>query len=138
MKYSLISRDWIADCVEIMHEAYAADAIIALGGCDKTVPGVLMPLARLDAIGISLYGGTILPGCSREGKSLDAQNIMEAIGSYGAGLIDIEELDHIERCALPGSGSCGGMFTANTMSSAVEALGMALPGMIFTMYFRYS
>ncbi|XP_064384932.1 dihydroxy-acid dehydratase-like isoform X1 [Halichondria panicea] len=129
MRYSLISRDWIADCVEIMHEAYAADAVIALGGCDKTVPGVLMPLARLDAIGISLYGGTILPGC-RQGKKegLDAQSIMEAIGAYGAGSIDIEELHDIEKCSLPGSGACGGMFTANTMSAAVEALGMALPG----------
>lgn len=129
MRYSLISRDWIADCVEIMHEAYAADAIIALGGCDKTVPGVLMPLARLDSVGLSLYGGTILPGC-KEGteEPLDAQSIMEAIGSFGAGLIDIEELHKIERCALPGSGACGGMFTANTMSSSVEALGMALPG----------
>lgn len=129
MKYSLVSRDWIADCVEIMHEAYSADAIVALGGCDKTVPGVLMPLARLNAVGVSLYGGTILPGCmaGRE-EGLDAGTVMEAIGSFGAGLIDIEELHGIEKCALPGSGACGGMFTANTMSSAVEALGMAPPG----------
>jgi dihydroxy-acid dehydratase len=129
MKYSLISRDWIADCVEIMHEAYAADAVIGLGGCDKTVPGVLMPIARLNSIGACLYGGTILPGhCEGHAEALDVKSVMEAIGSYGAGLIDIEELQQIERCALPGSGACGGMYTANTMSCAVEALGMALPG----------
>lgn len=132
MRYSLISRDWVADCVEIMHEAYQADAMVTLGGCDKTVPGVVMPMARLNAIGLSLYGGTILPGCYRnkagEEEALDAQSIMEAIGSYGSGTMDIEELGQVERCSLPGSGSCGGMFTANTMSSSVEALGMALPG----------
>jgi dihydroxy-acid dehydratase len=126
MKYSLVSRDWIADCVEIMAEAYAVDAVIALCGCDKTVPGVLMPLARLNAVGVCLYGGTILPGCL-DGKSIDVQTIVEAIGSYGAGLMDIEELHRTECSALPGSGACGGMFTANTMSSAVEALGMSPP-----------
>lgn len=129
MKYSLVSRDWIADCIEIMHEAYSADAIIALGGCDKTVPGALMPLARLDLIGAFLYGGTILPGCCPgQTERQDAQSVMEAIGSFGAGTMDIEELHNVECCALPGSGACGGMFTANTMSAAVEALGMSLPG----------
>ncbi|XP_065181071.1 dihydroxy-acid dehydratase 2-like [Sycon ciliatum] len=128
MKYSLISRDLIADCGELMHQAYAADSIIALGGCDKTVPGVLMPLARLNTPGISLYGGTILPGKCDGHEHLDACSVMEAIGSYGAGIMDIEELHKIECGSLPGSGACGGMYTANTMSSAVEALGMALPG----------
>ncbi|KAL5475442.1 hypothetical protein EMCRGX_G025259 [Ephydatia muelleri] len=124
MKYSLISRDWIADCIEIMHEAYSADAIVALGG----FPGALMPLARLDLIGAFLYGGTILPGhCPGKTERQDAQSVME-VGSYGAGIMDIEELHSVECCALPGSGACGGMFTANTMSASVEALGMSLPG----------
>eukprot|EP00112_Aurelia_sp_Birch-Aquarium-sp1_P019486 Seg4826.1 transcript_id=Seg4826.1/GoldUCD/mRNA.D3Y31 product="Dihydroxy-acid dehydratase" protein_id=Seg4826.1/GoldUCD/D3Y31 len=128
MKYSLISRDLIADCIETMHDGYSADAIITFGGCDKTNPGVLMPLARHNLIGITLYGGTITPGCSEKHEALDQGDVMEAIGSYGAGLIDVEELYSIECKANPGAGACGGMFTANTMSSAIEALGMALPG----------
>ncbi|XP_065835395.1 dihydroxy-acid dehydratase 2-like [Oscarella lobularis] len=128
MRYSLISRDWIADCVEIMHEAYSADAVLSLGACDKTVPGVVMPLARLNAIGLFLYGGTILPGhCEGYDKGLDGGSVKEAIGKFGRGIIDIEELHRVERCALPGSGSCGGMFTANTMSSVMAALGIAIP-----------
>lgn len=107
MRYSLISRDWIADCVEIMHAGYAADAIISLGGCDKTVPGVLMPLARLNATGVQMYGGAIRPGCSKKFGTIDVRSVMEAIGSYGAGLIDMEDLTDIECHSLPGSGSCG-------------------------------
>ncbi|XP_062513122.1 dihydroxy-acid dehydratase-like [Corticium candelabrum] len=124
MKYSLVSREWIADCVEIMHQAYSADAVIAVGGCDKTVPGVLMPVARLDAIATFVYGGARLPG----ENGLDTSNVKEAIGAYGAGLIDLEELHRIEKCSAAGSGTCSGMFTANTMASLAEALGMAVPG----------
>eukprot|EP01121_Diplochlamys_sp_Union-15-3_P018293 TRINITY_DN6634_c0_g1_i1.p1 TRINITY_DN6634_c0_g1~~TRINITY_DN6634_c0_g1_i1.p1 ORF type:complete len:576 (-),score=121.96 TRINITY_DN6634_c0_g1_i1:35-1762(-) len=127
MKYSLISRDLIADCIETMNQGYLTDAAICLAGCDKTLPGVLMPLARRNVVGITLYGGTILPGfCS--GHVVDVMDLMEAIGKYSAGFIDIEELHKMECTSMPGSGSCGGMFTANTMSSAIEALGMALPG----------
>eukprot|EP00035_Acanthoeca_spectabilis_P037412 m.45094 g.45094 ORF g.45094 m.45094 type:complete len:605 (+) comp8601_c0_seq1:4468-6282(+) len=133
MRYSLISRDYIADCLEIMHEGYAADAMITLGGCDKSVPGVVQVLARMDIPGISLFGGPALPGkCTDKitltDRGLDPGKVMEAIGAYSAGLIDVEELYRIECTALPGSGTCSAMFTACTMASAVEALGIALPG----------
>jgi len=128
MRYSLVSRDYIADCIEIMHEGYAADAMITLGGCDKTVPGALMPIARLDRVGLSLFGGAALPGrCAdlknpiRPGKGLDPGSVMEGIGSYGAGLIDLEDLYQLECASLPNSGSCSAMFTACTMASVVEA-----------------
>jgi len=136
MRYSLISREVICDCIETMHEGYHADAIITLGGCDKSVPGVVMPLARKDLVGISLFGGPALPGvsdkpCGADGekpRGLDPGSVMEAIGAYGNGLIDVEELHKMECTALPGSGTCSAMFTACTMASAVEAMGMALPG----------
>eukprot|EP01097_Dermamoeba_algensis_P009334 TRINITY_DN6550_c0_g1_i1.p1 TRINITY_DN6550_c0_g1~~TRINITY_DN6550_c0_g1_i1.p1 ORF type:complete len:549 (-),score=120.35 TRINITY_DN6550_c0_g1_i1:72-1718(-) len=129
MRYSLISREYIADSIEIMHEGYAADAIITLCGCDKTVPGALMPLPRLNLIGLTLYGGAALPGRDpKKNKALDPGAMMEAIGAYGNGTIDIEELHKMECLTIPGSGSCSAMFTANTMASVVEALGMALPG----------
>ncbi|CAK0891858.1 unnamed protein product [Prorocentrum cordatum] len=135
MRYSLISRELIADSIETMHEGYHADAIITLGGCDKTVPGVVMPLARKNLIGLSLFGGPALPGQSKrpcggdeKPRGLDPGTVMEAIGAYGNGLIDMEELHRIECTALPGSGTCSAMFTACTMASAVEAMGMALPG----------
>eukprot|EP01098_Paradermamoeba_levis_P004660 TRINITY_DN1985_c0_g1_i1.p1 TRINITY_DN1985_c0_g1~~TRINITY_DN1985_c0_g1_i1.p1 ORF type:complete len:585 (+),score=189.63 TRINITY_DN1985_c0_g1_i1:58-1812(+) len=129
MRYSLISRDYIADCIEIMHEGYAADGIITLSGCDKTVPGTLMPLPRLNLIGVTLYGGAALPGKHPiKERGLDPGTVMEAIGAYGAKVIDIEELNKIECLSLPGSGTCSAMFTANTMASVVEALGMSLPG----------
>ena len=100
--------------IETMHEAYCADGIITLSGCDKTIPGAVMPLARLDAVGLTLYGGTILPG-SRPGKEgqefLTQQSAFEAVGQLSAGTIDIEEFHAIECSACPGSGSCGGMFT---------------------------
>ncbi|KAL1525689.1 hypothetical protein AB1Y20_020540 [Prymnesium parvum] len=128
MRYSLVSRDYIADCIEIMHEGYAADAMITLGGCDKTVPGALMPIARLNVVGLSLFGGAALPGRHEAaGKSLDPGSVMEGIGAYSAGLIDVEELHKLECNALPGSGTCSAMFTACTMASVVEAIGMALP-----------
>lgn len=135
MRYSLISREHICDCIEIMHEGYHADAIITLGGCDKSVPGVVMPLARKDLIGVSLFGGPALPGVAKrqcgsdeKPRGLDPGSVMEAIGAYGNGIIDMEELHRIECTALPGSGTCSAMFTACTMASAVEAMGMALPG----------
>jgi len=127
MKYSLVSRDYIADTIEIMHEGYMADAIITLGGCDKSVPGVLMPLARLNLIGLTLYGGAAHPGHIEGKRGLDGGSVMEGIGAYGAGLIEIEDLYNLECLALPGTGSCSAMFTACTMASIIEALGMSLP-----------
>jgi dihydroxy-acid dehydratase len=138
MKYSLPSRDLIADCIEMMHEGYRADALITLGGCDKTQPGVLMSIARGNYIGITLYGGTIRPGNTHgkapkfeaiyQTKALNNGTAYEAVGMYAAGKIDIEELDVVECNACPGAGACGGMFTANTMSTCFEAIGMSLPG----------
>eukprot|EP00037_Helgoeca_nana_P037078 m.14483 g.14483 ORF g.14483 m.14483 type:complete len:596 (+) comp8386_c0_seq1:94-1881(+) len=129
MRYSLPSRDLIADSIELMHEGYRGDAIITLGGCDKTQPAAIMPLARRNAIGISLYGGSILAGVHPDTcEKLDAANVFEGVGAVSAGIMDIEDLHKIECHALPGPGSCGGMFTANTMAVAIEALGMCLPG----------
>ncbi|CAJ1431820.1 unnamed protein product, partial [Effrenium voratum] len=141
MRYSLVSREVISDCIEVMHCGYHADAIITLGGCDKSVPAAIMPLARKDMLGLSLFGGPALPGihpgCKKrgadgevvdQGKALDPGKVMEAIGAYGQGLIDMEELHRAECHGLPGSGTCSAMFTACTMASVVEALGMSLPG----------
>lgn len=127
MKYSLVSRDLIADCIETMHEAYSADGLITLSGCDKTIPAALMAIARNNSIGITLYGGTILPG-RLKGKDLNIVSIFEAVGKYSAGAIDKKEMDEVEKNACPGCGACGGMYTANTMAAAIEALGMSLPG----------
>mmetsp|Transcript_96066 Transcript_96066/g.151304 ORF Transcript_96066/g.151304 Transcript_96066/m.151304 type:complete len:592 (-) Transcript_96066:67-1842(-) len=133
MRYSLVSRELITDCIETMHEGYYADACITLAGCDKSVPASVMPLARGNIIGLSLFGGPALPGrkedshCNDSRKGLDAGSIMEGIGAYGRGIIDMEELHGLECKALPGSGTCSAMFTACSMSSVVEALGMALP-----------
>lgn len=127
MKYSLVSRELIADCIETMHEAYLADGVLTLSGCDKTIPAALIPLARNNSIGLTLYGGTILPG-KLHGQDLTVVSIFEAVGNYSANVIDKEELHQIECHSCPGSGSCGGMYTANTMASAIEALGMSLPG----------
>lgn len=126
MKYSLVSRELIADCIETMHESYTADGAITISGCDKTIPGALMPLARNNAIGLTLYGGSILPGHYKD-RALTVVSTFEAIGAHGAGKIDDEELHEVECRSCPGAGSCGGMFTANTMASAIEALGMSLP-----------
>lgn len=127
MKYSLPSRDLIADCIETMHEGYAADGILTLSGCDKSIPGALMPILRNNAIGLTLYGGTILPGRYR-GEDLTIVSAFEAIGAHGAGRIDDEELRQVECRSCPGSGACGGMYTANTMASVIEAIGMSVPG----------
>ena len=127
MKYSLVSREVIADSIELMTEGYRVDAVITLSGCDKTIPGALMPIARNDLIGLTLYGGSILPGEYR-GQALNIVSAFEAIGAHCAGKIDAEELHAIECHACPGAGSCAGMYTANTMAAAIEALGMSLPG----------
>lgn len=126
MRYSLVSRDLIADCIETMHEGYLADGLITLGGCDKSIPGALMPILRNDSIGVMLYGGSIRPG-HLDGKDTTVISAFEAIGARGAGKIDDKQLGRVERNSCPGAGACGGMFTANTMSSIIEAMGMSVP-----------
>ena len=128
MRYSLVSRDAICDAIEIMHEGYKADAIVTLGGCDKSVGGVVMPLARKDMIGLSLFGGPALPGLAParrdcpegEMRRLDGGVMSEIIPQLTAGLLDIEELSRLECAAAPGSGGCAAMFTASSMAFAVE------------------
>ena len=127
MKYSLVSREVIADSIELMTEGYRVDAVITLSGCDKTIPAALMPIARNNLVGLTLYGGSILPGEYR-GQALNIVSAFEAIGAHCAGRIDAEELHAIECRACPGAGSCAGMYTANTMASAIEAMGMSPPG----------
>src|SRR5580700_5998660 len=126
MKYSLVSREVIADSIETVCGAARVDGLLAIGGCDKNMPGAMMAIARLNIPSIFLYGGTIKPG-HYGGKNLTIGSTFEAVGQYSAGRIDQVELLEIERHSCPGVGSCGGMFTANTMSSAIEALGMSLP-----------
>ncbi|PNU18782.1 dihydroxy-acid dehydratase [Geothermobacter hydrogeniphilus] len=127
MKYSLVSREVIADAIELMTEGYRVDGVLTLSGCDKTIPAALMPIARNDLIGLTLYGGSILPGLY-DGEELNIVSSFEAIGAHAAGKIDACRLKEIECHACPGAGSCGGMYTANTMASAIEALGMSIPG----------
>jgi len=127
MKYSLVSRDVIADSIELMTEGYRVDAVITLSGCDKSIPGALMPIPRNDLVGLTLYGGSILPGL-HQGEELNIVSSFEAIGAHAAGKIDDQRLHGIECHACPGAGSCGGMYTANTMASSIEALGMSVPG----------
>eukprot|EP01065_Artemidia_motanka_P027241 TRINITY_DN32469_c0_g1_i1.p1 TRINITY_DN32469_c0_g1~~TRINITY_DN32469_c0_g1_i1.p1 ORF type:complete len:610 (+),score=164.80 TRINITY_DN32469_c0_g1_i1:55-1830(+) len=129
MRMSLVSRDLIADCIELMAEAYRVDGVLTFGGCDKTNPASVMPLARTNAIGITLYAGTGRSGThpKKPGLRLQPGSPFEAAGAYSAGLIDMEELQLVECRSCPGSGTCSGMFTANTMSTAIEAMGMALP-----------
>lgn len=127
MKCSLVSRDVIADAIELVVRGHRMDAIFGIGGCDKTIPGTLMPMARLNLPSIFVYGGTILPGEYR-GKSVDIVSAFEAVGAYSKGLIEEEERYGIECNACPGPGACGGMYTANTMATAAEAMGMSLPG----------
>jgi dihydroxy-acid dehydratase len=126
MRYSLVSREVIADSVETVAGAEGFDAIVAIGGCDKNMPGCLMAMARLNRPAVFVYGGTILPGLHKE-KAVDIVSVFEAVGKRAACQIDDQELKEIEACAIPGAGSCGGMYTANTMASAIEALGMSLP-----------
>jgi dihydroxy-acid dehydratase len=127
MKYSLVSREVIADSIELMTEGYRVDAVLTLCGCDKTIPAALMPIARNNLIGLTLYGGSILPG-RHKNEELNIVSAFEGIGAHAAGKIDDRQLHAIECNACPGAGSCGGMYTANTMAAAIEALGMSLPG----------
>jgi dihydroxy-acid dehydratase len=126
MKYSLVSREVIADSIETSVQAESMDGVIAIGGCDKNMPGAMIALARMNIPAIFVYGGTIKPGHYR-GQDLTIVSAFEAVGQYTAHKIDDQELLEVERHACPGAGSCGGMYTANTMSSAIEAMGMSLP-----------
>lgn len=126
MKYSLVSREVIADSIETVSQAQSMDGVLAIGGCDKNMPGAMIAIARLNIPAIFVYGGTIKPG-HYNGQDLTIVSAFEAVGKHSAGRIDQAELTEIERQACPGTGSCGGMFTANTMSSAIEAMGMSLP-----------
>jgi len=126
MKYSLVSREVIADSIETVVGCQGYDGFVAIGGCDKNMPGCVIAMARINRPSVFVYGGTILPGC-HEGKSLDVVSVFEAVGAHANHKIDDAELKAIESCAIPGPGSCGGMYTANTMASAIEALGLSLP-----------
>ncbi|MGA8267350.1 MAG: dihydroxy-acid dehydratase, partial [Candidatus Acidiferrales bacterium] len=126
MKYSLVSREVIADSIETVCNAQRMDGVIVIGGCDKNMPGGLIAIARLNIPAIFVYGGTIKPG-HLDGKNLTVISAFEAVGQHSAGRIGDAELLEIERHSCPGAGSCGGMYTANTMSSAIEAMGMSLP-----------
>jgi dihydroxy-acid dehydratase len=127
MKASLVSREVIADEIELVARGHRMDAVLAIGGCDKTVPGSVMPLARMNLPGIFCYGGTIRAGVYGDRK-LDIVSSFEAVGAFAKGLIDEVELHEVECHACPGAGACGGMYTANTMAAAMEAIGMSLPG----------
>ncbi len=126
MKYSLVSREVIADSIETVAGCEGFDGIVAIGGCDKNMPGCLIGLARLDRPAVFVYGGTILPG-NYQGKDVDIVSVFEAVGEHANQKINDRQLGELEACAIPGPGSCGGMYTANTMASAIEALGMSLP-----------
>ena len=126
MKYSLVSREVIADSIETAVQAQSMDGLVAIGGCDKNMPGALMAIGRMNIPSIFVYGGTIKPG-HYKGVDLTVVSSFEAVGEYTAGKISKEHMLGVERRACPGAGSCGGMFTANTMSSAIEAMGMSLP-----------
>jgi dihydroxy-acid dehydratase len=126
MKCSLVSREVIADSIETVCRGASMDAVLCIGGCDKNMPGAMIAMARLNIPGLFVYGGTIKPG-HLDGNDLTVVSVFEAVGQFGAGTIDQNQLNNIEQNACPGFGSCGGMFTANTMSSAFEAMGMSLP-----------
>jgi dihydroxy-acid dehydratase len=127
MRYSLVSREVIADSIETVVSAQSLDGLLAIGGCDKNMPGALIAIARLDVPSVFVYGGTIKPGRLGD-RDLTVVSAFEAVGQWSAGRITEAELLEVERHACPGAGSCGGMYTANTMSSAIEALGLSLPG----------
>src|SRR5579862_2274039 len=124
MRYSLVSREVIADSIETVVGAEGFDGFVAVGGCDKNMPGCAMAMARMNRPSIFVYGGTIRPGVQRR----DIVSVFEAVGAHAAGKLSDAGLLEIERTAIPGPGSCGGMYTANTMASAIEALGLSLPG----------
>ena len=127
MKASLVSREIIADSIELMVRAHKYDGIVGIAGCDKSLPGTLMGMARLNVPSIFVYGGTIIPGQWNE-KQVTAQDVFEAVGSYEAGQMTMQELVSLENVACPSAGSCAGMYTANTMAAVAEAIGMSLPG----------
>jgi dihydroxy-acid dehydratase len=126
MKYSLVSREVIADSIEVVCSAQRMDGVLVIGGCDKNMPGGMIAIARLNIPAVFVYGGTTRPG-RHAGKDLTIVSAFEAVGQFGAGKMNAQELLEIERHACPGAGSCGGMYTANTMSSAIEAMGLSLP-----------
>src|SRR5687767_5497842 len=126
MKYSLVSREVIADSIETVVGCEGFDGVVAIGGCDKNMPGCIIAMARLNRPGVFVYGGTILPGCFRN-QNVDVVSVFEAVGKHANGEMNDADLAEIESCAIPGAGSCGGMYTANTMACAIEALGMSLP-----------
>ncbi|MBA2492106.1 MAG: dihydroxy-acid dehydratase [Gammaproteobacteria bacterium] len=127
MKYSLVSREVIADSIETVTACEGFDGVVAIGGCDKNMPGCLMALARLNRPAVFVFGGTISPGRLGD-RNLDIVSVFEAVGAHAGGSMTNKQLHAVESCAIPGAGACGGMFTANTMASAIEALGMSLPG----------
>ena len=126
MKYSLVSREVIADCIETAVQGQWMDGVVVVGGCDKNMPGGMIGIARMNVPGIYVYGGTIKPG-SHKGRDLNIVSVFEAVGEFTMGRMSQEDFKAIEQKAIPGTGSCGGMYTANTMSSSFEAMGMALP-----------
>ena len=127
MKCSLISREIIADSIELMVRAHKYDALVGIAGCDKSLPGTLIGMARLNLPAIFVYGGTMMPG-NWDGKQVTDQDVFEAVGTYESGNLSLEQLTSLENVACPSSGSCAGMYTANTMASVGEAIGMSLPG----------
>src|SRR5438093_4555704 len=127
-KYSLVSGEVIADSIETVVGCEGMDGFVGIGGCDKNMPGCLIAMARMNRPSVFVYGGTILPGCiTGDPRKLDIVSVFEAVGAHANKKIDDKEFQAIEQCAIPGPGSCGGMYTANTMASAIEALGMSLP-----------
>ncbi len=126
MKYSLVSREVIADSIEAVAGCQGFDALVAIGGCDKNMPACMMGIARLNRPALFVYGGTIMPGCHK-GKATDIVSVFEAVGAQAQNKISQREVKQIESTAIPGPGSCSGMYTANTMASAIEAMGMSLP-----------
>jgi dihydroxy-acid dehydratase len=128
MKYSLVSREVIADSIETVVGCAGMDGYVAIGGCDKNMPGSLIAIARMNRPAVFVYGGTVLPGCiTGDARKLDIVSVFEAVGAHANHKISEDEFKKVEQCAIPGAGSCGGMYTANTMASAIEALGMSLP-----------
>src|SRR5207253_8100721 len=127
MRYSLVSREVIADSLEVVAAGMNHDGLLAVGGCDKNMPGCLMAMARLNIPSIFVYGGSILPGTGADGADIDIVSIFEAVGQFQAGKLHEQGVHRVECEACPGAGACGGLYTANTMSSAIEAMGLSLP-----------
>ena len=127
MKSSLVSREVIADSVELMIRAHQYDGFVGIAGCDKSLPGIMLAMARLNLPSAFVYGGTIMPGVV-DGKDVTIQDVFEAVGAYESGRITMDDLKRVEDASCPGAGSCGGLYTANTMACMSEALGLALPG----------